>query len=289
MSSVAVFPLPVARTLPQIEGVTWASQMSPRAAPPTFPTGIAAVDALTGGVPRGTLSEVVGPASSGRTSLLLSLLAQATVRQEVCALVDAGDSFDPLSAEAAGVELERVLWVRCGRAVSSFSFLVSRKNRQAASVEKRETRNAKLSPIEQALKATDFLLQAGGFGLVAVDLGEVPPATARRVPLTSWFRFRRAVEHTPTALVVLEEEPCAKSCAGLILKLSAVSRQLSASGPSHARLLRELPVEVEVADARVQQRKPVRPARFAATAPWGMPSLRDSESNERFPRTAVLG
>src|ERR1051325_7817220 len=81
---------------------------------PTVPFGIAAVDELTGGLPRGCLTEICGPASSGRTTLLLSVLAIATDRQETCALVDASDCFDPLSAEHAGVDLERLLWVRCG-------------------------------------------------------------------------------------------------------------------------------------------------------------------------------
>ena len=78
----------------------------------TAPTGIAEVDALTGGLPRGALTEVYGPASSGRTALVFSLLAEFTRRQELCALLDADDSFDPASAAAVGVELGRLLWVR---------------------------------------------------------------------------------------------------------------------------------------------------------------------------------
>src|ERR1039457_4373849 len=76
-------------------------------------TGLAALDTLTGGLPRGALSEIAGPASSGRTGVMLAALAQATGRREVCALVDASDSFDPASAAAAGVDLERLLWMRC--------------------------------------------------------------------------------------------------------------------------------------------------------------------------------
>ncbi len=79
---------------------------------------------LTGGLPRGALSEITGPASSGRTGVMLAALAQATRRREVCALVDASDSFDPASAAAAGVDLERLLWVRC----SERSSLSSRKD-----------------------------------------------------------------------------------------------------------------------------------------------------------------
>ena len=84
-----------------------------RVAPLTVSTGLAALDALTGGLPRGALSEIAGPASSGRTGVMLAALAGATRRQEVCALVDASDSFDPASAVEAGVDLDRLLWVRC--------------------------------------------------------------------------------------------------------------------------------------------------------------------------------
>ena len=136
-----------------------------RPALPTF-------DSALGGIPRGCVTDIFGPASSGRTSILHSLMAQATSREEFCALVDASDAFDPASAAAAGVALERLLWIRCGG-------------------------NA-----EHALKATDLLLQAGGFGLVVMDLGDIAPETARRISLASWYRLRRAVENTPTALVV---------------------------------------------------------------------------------------
>src|SRR5258707_15609218 len=79
------------------------------------PSGVTELDAvLGGGFPRGSLVELCGPASSGRTSLALSLLAQATERQEACAFVDVSDSLDPVSLAAAGVELPRLLWVRCG-------------------------------------------------------------------------------------------------------------------------------------------------------------------------------
>ena len=84
-----------------------------RTAPLTASTGIPTLDALTGGLPRGALSEFSGPISSGRTGVMLAALANATQREEICALVDASDSFDPASAAAAGVDLDRLLWVRC--------------------------------------------------------------------------------------------------------------------------------------------------------------------------------
>jgi len=152
-------------------------------APELVPSGILQLD-----LPRGALTEIVGPASSGRASLLLSILAAAAVRQEVCALIDAEDGFDPTSAAAAGVDLGRLLWVRCSH-------------------------NA-----EHALKAADLLIQGGGFGLVVMDLGDTPPRQARRISLTSWFRLRRAVEHTPTVLIAVSRQSNAKTCASLVLE-----------------------------------------------------------------------
>src|SRR3981081_4318465 len=129
-----------------------------RIAPELLPTGIPSFETAFGGIPRGSVTDIFGAVSSGRTSLIFSLLAQATEREEFCAIVDASDAFDPTSAAAAGVGLERFVWIRCGG-------------------------NA-----EHALKATDLLLQAGGFGLVAMDLGDIAPETARRISLASWYR-----------------------------------------------------------------------------------------------------
>jgi hypothetical protein len=180
-------------------------------------TGIASIDSLTGGVPMGCLSEICGPPSSGRTSVLLSLIAECMRGDEICALVDAGDAFDPQSAANAGVDLTRLLWIRCGgnvqRAAKS-----SGAPRKLKSPDGSLTRSA--DALEQALKATDLLLQAGGFGLVVLDLGDIPLAAARRIPLTTWFRFRRVVENTSTAMVVIEQEPHAKTCASLVLDLT---------------------------------------------------------------------
>jgi hypothetical protein len=175
-----------------------------------------------GGLPRGALTEIVGPSSSGRTSLMLSLLAQMTARQEVCALVDSSDAFDPHSAEAAGVDLKRLLWVRCGHICQSFQSgpKPDESSQGRPAVRHRQSpKDQTRDELEQALRATDLLLAGGGFGLVVIDLGDIPPQLARRVPLAHWFRFRRAVENTPTVLVVLEQSPFAKTCASLVLRL----------------------------------------------------------------------
>jgi len=178
-----------------------------RPAPERVPSGIAEIDSATGGLPRGCLTEITGPASSGRTTLLLSILAQATARGEVCALVDAEDAFHPASAAAAGVRLDRLIWIRTAHNV------------------------------EHALKAVDLLIQGGGFGLVALDLGDTPPPTARRISLTSWFRLRRAVEDTPTVLVTVARQSNAPTCASLQLECARDRAEWSGA-PHVSRLLR---------------------------------------------------
>ena len=238
--------------MPKLAGVTPASRLEARPTPQMVSSGVREIDTLTGGLPRGCLTEICGPASSGRTSVLLAALAAATQRQEVCALVDISDAFNPHSAAAAGVNFERLLWVRCGSLQRSGSPQRHRDTEKNKTIEK---------PVEQALWVTDLLLQSGGFGLVIIDLGDTPLKTARRIPLTSWFRFQRAVEHTATVLFVLSQVPCAQTCASLLLKvsgkkLSALSCQLSAK-TSHAQLLDGLHVQGELLRSRLE-RKPVR-------------------------------
>jgi hypothetical protein len=156
--------------------------------PRTVPTGIEQVDFLTGGLPRGALTEISGPASSGRTTLMHSVLRETTNRGEFCALVDASDAFDPASASASGVHLPKLLWVRCA---------AHKKN---------------------ALAVTDLLLQNGGWGVVVLDLTDVEPREVRRIPLHTWYRYRRAVENTPTVFLLVGQEPCAGSCSALSLE-----------------------------------------------------------------------
>jgi len=177
----------------------------------TVSAGIPEIDSLAGGLPRGGLTEICGPPCSGRTSLLVAALASRTANAEACALIDGRDAFDPHSAELAGVELKRLLWVRC--------------------------RN-----IDQALRATDLLLQGGGFGMVALDLGDIPPETVRYVPLNAWFRFRRAVEDTPTIFMVLEQESNAKTCASLVLRMgeqAAKWRKTGSGGDRDREIFRQ--------------------------------------------------
>jgi hypothetical protein len=239
--------------LPKLAEVTPASRLTVRPAPELAPSGVREVDALTGGLPRGCLTEVCGPVSSGRTSLLLAVLAAATQRQEACALVDVSDAFDPVTAALAAVNFESLLWVRCKANPPERHRDTGKTNQKHED----PYRSRMGPPVEQALRVTDMLLQSGGFGLVIIDLGDVALKVARRIPLTSWFRFQRAIEHTPTVLFVITQAPCVQTCAALLLKLSAFSRQLSAQTPSHAALPNDLEIEAEILRSRMP-RKPAR-------------------------------
>lgn len=156
-------------------------------------TGVDEIDALTGGLPRGAISEFFGPASSGRTSLTYAMLEYATTHEETCALIDTSDVFAPAPAVAAGIDFDRLLWVRCA------------------------------GNLEHAFKAADLLLHAGGFGLVILDLGDVAGKEARRIISSWWYRFRRTVEDRPTVLAVISEEACTRSCAALTLELQGAA------------------------------------------------------------------
>jgi recombination protein RecA len=306
---------------------------------PVLPTGITGLDELlAGGLPVGAITEIVGPVCAGRTSCTLSFLAGVMSAGQVCAWVDASDTFDPESAAANGVDLNRLLWVRCGakqtgaavgaetrvpapslaswaepipsggsphprsevrglpealetflhkipyqeksfgtpsssnRAISkpagevapsrkeqiAFDRLPARRGEriiQQHSIEphcaepqrrehpakkdlpaitmlqpdqyepppwkRRKPRKAELwQRLDQALRATDLLMQAGGFGAVVLDLGNIPPENVDRITLATWFRFRATADRTRTSFVLLTRYPCAQSSAEVLLQTS---------------------------------------------------------------------
>ena len=252
---------------------------APRVIRPTAPTGIAALDErLGGGLPIGAISELTGPECSGRTSLAVSFVAGLTEAGRVCAWVDVSDALDPESAAAIGVDLDRLLWVRCGAEAQQLALpgfeanpkiaencpgeasvlqtvsttatnsrtgsgeslpsfaprcaepqpRVVRKSREAVlpapqfpQAPVRRTRPAKpWSRLDQALRVTDLLLQAGGFSAVVLDMGGVAPEFALRVPLATWFRYRAAAERTQASVVLLTQRACTKSSAGVVLTLT---------------------------------------------------------------------
>jgi hypothetical protein len=284
---------------------------APRIVRPVAATGIDALDAvLRGGLPVGALTELVGPECSGRTSVALKFVAGLTQAGRVCAWIDVSNALDPASAAAAGVDLERLLWVRCGAAkpaascapqrfslpekyltpapaikglhgggcgvhprgeVKGLAAAVSGLLRpetpnfapRCAEPQRREKCAPPQSPghaersnidchpervrpprrtneskdphlffnklpthrtnvwaqLDQALRATDLVLQAGGFSAVVLDLGSLAPEFASRVPLATWFRYRAAAEKTQASLLLLAQYGCAKSSAELSLRL----------------------------------------------------------------------
>src|SRR6266436_454781 len=107
--------------------------------------------------------------------------------------------------------------------------------------------------LEQALKTTDVLLHGGGWGVVVFDLGGISWVDARRIELSTWFRFRRAIENTPTILLLLGEESCAKSCASLVLRCQRRTDNWSraASAETGASTLEGFEVQGEVTRSRV--------------------------------------
>jgi hypothetical protein len=242
----------------RLANVTPASRLAIRLAPEMVSSGIAEMDALAGGLPRGGLTEICGTASSGRSTIMLSAIAAATRRGEFCALVDASDSLDPQSAAAAGIELDRLLWVRCGQ--------------NSPHAERHDEKR-----LEQFMRVADLLLESGGFGMIVFDLGDIPPQNARRIPLATWFRFRRAVEHTPTVLLAIERQSIAGSCSSLLIKVGSLmlgSREMfsgdpQVAEPSHAQLLTKVNITAELVRSRME-RKPVRSAEitFAGKTAW---------------------
>jgi hypothetical protein len=197
------------------------------------PTGVPMLDErLGGGLPRGHLSEIVGPRSSGRTSLLFQAMAAATSRGELVAVIDALDTLDPASVAAAGVDLGRLLWIR-GHVVTNPGLC----------------RDLNGRAMEQAVKALGLVLQAGNFGLVVFDVGDAPQDALRRLPFTTWLRLQRMVEGSQTICVLAGTEPISRSSAGLSIKLRAgIARH---SGQFSTQLFEGLELEAQVARARV--------------------------------------
>jgi recombination protein RecA len=313
--------------------------------PELLSTGIAEIDALLhGGLPLGGLTEIAGPACSGRTTLVSSLLAGVTRQGEACAYVDVSDAFDPLSAAAMGMDLGRLLWVRAGRAEEvpivarpSPSRATPRENkisppqfggyggsrhprteirgiagavqnlfrgenaggpggllrdkrignpgapnrpfaappaphwnelfenrsahfagspqlarrdennlreenaeapgpfraapRPPLPSENKTSGNQSWFRLDQALRATDLLLNAGGFRVIVLDMGDAAPGQVRRVPLASWYRYRLQAEKSQALFLLLTQTPSAHSCASVALHCQE-TREQAANEPS---------------------------------------------------------
>ncbi len=189
-------------------------------------TGIPGVDALIyGGLPRGQISEIHGPASSGRTGIALAVAARATRAGALAAWIDPQDRLDPRSASDAGMDLGRLLWLR------GFDGTTPRSG------------DGGPRPLLAALSAVGIVLGSGLFEIVVVDLGGIGRPTLQRLPGATWIRLQRMIEPQPGALLVVADAHVAHGPAGVSLALRG--RRASWSGaPGPGRLLRGLTAEV---------------------------------------------
>ncbi len=300
-----------------------ALSVPPRNSPELLPTGIAEVDALLGGgLPLGGVTEIVGPAYSGRSTLVLSFLAGFTGQGATAAYIDVSDTFDPISAAAMGIDLGRLLWVRAGSPEDT-PIRVSGKNIQPLGVKSTLKKNfncghggshprmemrgmdqaverlfqskpnpediavfqdsqlqgdtekegprrniaaAEKSPhpqprlfhgrldgkdwpykerwdrLDRALRATDLLLNTGGFRAIVVDMGDIEPEQARRVPLASWYRFRLQAEKSQSILILIARTACAHSCASVVLHCREAAERWQYAGHDNNDALAGLPL-----------------------------------------------
>lgn len=175
--------------------------------------------ALGGGLRRGHVSELVGPRSSGRTTVLCRTMAAAVARGELTALVDLHDRFDSASAHAAGVDLSQLLWVR------------------------------EHGDLGRALKAMHLVLQAGGFGLVALDLADAAPRVVRQLPHTTWLRLARAIEGSQTVALLVAAERTARSAGGVTIAFDPTSGAWAGES-DRSRRLRGVDLRPRVVGAR---------------------------------------
>jgi len=228
MSSVALIRAQIERRIPG------ALTIYERLTPEVFPTGIAAIDRQIGGIPKGGLTQVCASNgfNSGRTTLLMSLLAQVTNgNEEFCSVVDATDCFDPESASQVGVDFSRLLWARCGY--------------------------RGMEALERSFRAADILIQNGGFSVIVLNLAYIEEKLIRKIPHTTWFCFARKIERTSTAFVVTVPYSAAQSCAALTLHLAnATSRWAGSEAVSHSRLVSNIEFEFEI--GRTRTKKPVQ-------------------------------
>ena len=238
----------------------------------TMATGIREVDELLdGGLPAGAITEIAGSESSGRTSLALAFLARQTGEDRSCAWIDADDAFDPESAAASGVVLRQLLWVRCRgaeeaaekrRALGEFSEkppsgakapvdstsdmdgprpvalrLKPFSDRSVFAAGGAPGRKKPWPRLEQAIRATDLLLQAGGFAAIVLDLCGTAPEHASRIPLATWFRFRQAAARGRCSLVVLGQAAYAQSSAAAVLECAPAAARGKSSTAGEGTVL----------------------------------------------------
>ncbi len=157
---------------------------------------------------QGEITEITGHYSSGKTAFVLSVLAKATNSSEFGAFIDPADSFDPLSAQKAGVKRDRLLWIRCP------------------------------GNLDRALKSADYLLHAGGFGFVILDLSGIRPDLVSRIPKSYWYRYRLAMKNTRTIFLLVSPISCVgSSCSA---SLECKQEKIEWIGPAEHQLFKKI-------------------------------------------------
>lgn len=177
-------------------------------------TGCAPWNLILGqGFRKGSVGEIVGSASSGRTALALALAAQVS-REDLVAWVDPLDRFSPQAAFHAGVEFRNFVWLRGtpGRERS----------------------------LAEAVGAAHALAAASLFDIVILDFADLPERLLKALP-TAWnVRLLRAFESTETACIVLTRSHWGASPRGLSIRLRADKRDFVQTG--QGRLLKRVVV-----------------------------------------------
>ena len=204
-------------------------------------TGVPALDAALGtGWPRGEVSEILGSRSTGRTSMLVATLAAATGRGEIVALVDPFDQFDPLTAAAAGLDLDRVLWVRGASLIGGTGAAAGARSYRAderTSFRSHPFARARMidEAVSRGIRSVDLIVRAGGFGVAALDLADVPLRVLSALPFTTWLRLAHANEGRRTVCLLVADGPTGRSARGVSIQLDA-SRQWTGTSRQSRRL-----------------------------------------------------
>ena len=254
MGAAATIRIQVEATLAQ--RVPAALTLKIKQAPELFLTGVVEVDAmLGGGIPAQQHYGGERSGIDGQEFLCFVFVGKCHAARQ--RLRVGGRERRPLARIGGGgrrVELRRMLCLR-----------MSAERRQKLS-------DKPWSRLEQALKATDLLLQTGGFAAIVLDMSDVLPQHAMRIPLATWYRFRLAAEHARTALVFLTQSPCASSCATLALRCDAAqTKPFSDHGETplferqQYQLLRE---RNRNEGSPFQRKKPVGRVSWAAETQW---------------------
>ena len=243
--------------------------------------------ALSGGLPRGQVSEVVGPASSGRTSVAWAALASATQRGESVALIDTFDRFDPPTAHACGIDLSRLLWVR-GQALSKTTGAIDpawlpgvravnpgSPSRVMGAMGWNGPGTFLERVIDRAIKALNLVVQSGVCTMVVIDFIDVPATALGRLPASTWFRIERAIEGSATAVLILGATPIARSVGGRSIVFQTGTREPGAGN----RMRREPGVVWKGDHDRTRRVAGVRARAAIAAARWSDTQTVDTETS----------